>query len=100
MSEVIITCVVSRSFQDKFTKEHYKKGKTHVSSDVERIAFLREKGFLSGEVIQESHKEDDEPFKHVGGGYYELPNGEKVKGKENALERIKELEHEEDPDKQ
>jgi hypothetical protein len=29
---------------------------------------------------------------HTGGGYYELPNGEKVRGKENALEALKELE--------
>ena len=31
---------------------------------------------------------DPEP-KHVGGGYYELPNGERVKGKEAAEEALK-----------
>jgi hypothetical protein len=29
---------------------------------------------------------------HVGGGYYELPNGDKVRGKEKAEEALKELE--------
>ncbi|PDY18268.1 hypothetical protein COM83_25930, partial [Bacillus cereus] len=28
---------------------------------------------------------------HVGGGYYELPNGEKIKGKDAALEALKQL---------
>ena len=31
---------------------------------------------------------ESEP-KHVGGGYYELPNGEKVKGKQAAEEALK-----------
>lgn len=30
-------------------------------------------------------------LKHLGGGYYELPNGEKVKGKENAQVALAEL---------
>lgn len=29
---------------------------------------------------------DDEYPKHVGGGYYELSNGEKVQGKDKAIE--------------
>lgn len=33
-------------------------------------------------------------LKHLGGGYYELPNGDKVKGKEAALEALKALEAE------
>ncbi len=30
-------------------------------------------------------------IKHVGGGWYQLPNGEKVQGKEEAQEALKEL---------
>ncbi len=30
--------------------------------------------------------------KHIGGGWYELPNGEKVKGKDEALEAMAKLE--------
>ena len=37
------------------------------------------------------HKEDEEAKqdfpKHVGGGWYELSNGERVQGKEEALEK-------------
>lgn len=28
---------------------------------------------------------------HIGGGWYELPNGERVQGRETALERMKQL---------
>lgn len=38
------------------------------------------------ESEQEPESEDAEFPKHLGGGYYELSNGEKVKGKEQALE--------------
>jgi hypothetical protein len=35
--------------------------------------------------FEEDHEDDPESLlKHVGGGYYELPNGERVKGKEKA----------------
>lgn len=35
--------------------------------------------------IQEDHEDDpDSLLNHVGGGYYELPNGDRIKGKEKA----------------
>ncbi|BES66058.1 hypothetical protein SANA_24970 [Gottschalkiaceae bacterium SANA] len=35
--------------------------------------------------IQEDHEDDpDSLLNHVGGGYYELPNGERIKGKDKA----------------
>ncbi|WP_245807758.1 hypothetical protein [Halobacillus massiliensis] len=39
---------------------------------------------------EDALKEDEFP-KHTGGGYFELSNGEKVKGKEAAVEAEKEL---------
>lgn len=34
---------------------------------------------------QEDHEDDPESLlNHVGGGYYELPNGERIKGKDKA----------------
>ncbi|BES65854.1 hypothetical protein SANA_22930 [Gottschalkiaceae bacterium SANA] len=34
---------------------------------------------------QEDHEEDpDSLLNHVGGGYFELPNGERIKGKDKA----------------
>lgn len=34
---------------------------------------------------------DDSRLEHVGGGYFVLPNGEKVRGKENALAALEAL---------
>jgi hypothetical protein len=31
---------------------------------------------------------ESDQLKHVGGGWFELPNGEKVKGKEEALKEL------------
>jgi len=61
----------------------------------ERIQFLANKGFIqANEGTQEDGDngegrkdgEETEFPKHTGGGYYELSNGEKVKGKEEAIE--------------
>lgn len=116
MESTIIACVVIRAFLDKPTKEHYRVGSVYESADHERITFLQEQGFLGEELTNaaeadgdkkpsddgakgdqvESNGDDPEgeaenELKHVGGGYYELPNGEKVKGKEKALEALAEL---------
>jgi hypothetical protein len=46
------------------------------------------------EPNQTDNNSDDlqDKLKHVGGGYYELPNGEKIRGKEVAMEALKALE--------
>ncbi|QWH26534.1 hypothetical protein EXW51_00150 (plasmid) [Bacillus mycoides] len=82
--------VVKRAFRDKFTLIHYSIGDSYESNDVERVKYLQDEGFLNEEQITIQHKETKDPV-HVGGGYYELPNGEKVKGKDAALEALKEL---------
>lgn len=41
------------------------------------------------ESDDEDQDEQDEDIVHIGGGYYELPTGERVKGKEAALEALK-----------
>lgn len=44
------------------------------------------------DVFTESEADEESQFpQHVGGGYYQLSNGEKVKGKENAMEAEKAL---------
>ncbi len=41
--------------------------------------------------FEEDHEDDPESLlKHVGGGYYELPNSERVKGKEKAEKALEE----------
>lgn len=42
-------------------------------------------------VLVESAEEEKEYPKHTGGGYYELSNGEKVKGKAKAFQAENEL---------
>ena len=81
--------VIAR-FVDKYSGERYEKGDSYTHDDEDRIAFLIKKGFLE-EKSNESPKSTDE-IKHVGGGWYELPNGEKVKGKEEAQKVMAKLE--------
>lgn len=41
---------------------------------------------------------DEDGLVKLGGGYYQLPNGEKVRGRENALEALAELNKQQNPD--
>ncbi|MED4016987.1 hypothetical protein [Sutcliffiella cohnii] len=75
---------VIKSFKDKYTKRLYVVGSGYESEDNERIEHLQELGYLNAE-------EKEIKYIHVGAGYYELPNGEKVRGKKKAEERLKEL---------
>jgi hypothetical protein len=93
MSEKLKKHTVISPFIDKNTKEHYAVGSVYESDDADRISFLQEKGFLEAENDQEESQDTNEVDQyHTGGGYYELPNGEKVRGKEKALEALKALE--------
>lgn len=77
---------VIKAFVDKNTNIGYSVGDAFESNDSERVSFLQDEGYLFRSVEEESL----EGIKHVGGGYYELPNGDKVKGKEAAFEALKE----------
>lgn len=70
--------VVSR-FQDKNTKDLFEAGSVYETDDTKRVKFLQEEGYLEKEETS-----DFEFPKHTGGGYYELSNGESVKGKDKA----------------
>lgn len=66
--------------------------------DDERISFLLNPidklgGHPAIELVEpiEQEKPKGEYPKHVGGGWYELSDGEKVQGKENAIEAENEL---------
>ncbi|MEK4581782.1 hypothetical protein [Bacillus sp. FSL R12-0074] len=89
-SNTLKKCVVKRAFRDKFTDVHYSIGDSYESNDVKRIIFLQDEGFLNEGSVEEIDKEVNE-LTHVGGGYYQLPNGEKVKGKDAALKSLNEL---------
>lgn len=87
-------------FKDKVTGKVYQAGDTYLETDEKRIAELSstdnqqgrpliQKG--AGKKSKESVSADKLTLSHVGGGYYELSNGERVKGKKEALEAEKEL---------
>lgn len=58
------------------------------------LVLWKEKGYCK-EKEEEPPTPPEPPqepeLNHVGGGYYLLPNGEKIKGKEAALEALKAL---------
>ena len=81
----------------KITETHgpYRKGMIHEPKD-ENLSVWRGRDWAvpyRGEEKQTATKEPAETtnIKHVGGGWYELPNGERVRGKaaaEAALENM------------
>lgn len=73
---------VIAKFRDKYTKEIYLPGKEIDLTGETRIADLQNRG-----LIGESIEELIEP-KHIGGGYYELPDGTRIKGKQAAIEAM------------
>ncbi|WP_335871954.1 hypothetical protein [Bacillus sp. 2205SS5-2] len=74
---------VIKRFKDKYSNESFNVGTMYISDDEDRVEELHGKGYLS--------VEQDTLIKHVGGGYYVLSNGEKVRGKEKALEALKDV---------
>jgi hypothetical protein len=87
---------VIKRFQDKFTKKVHAIGDSYEHKDADRVAFLVEKGFLQeGEGPKEPQEPGSEFPKHSGGAWFELSNGEKVQGKEEAAAAQKELDEKE-----
>lgn len=95
----MISAKVVNPFKALEHKGHiYKAGDTYpaegFSADEERVYFLTgvhpkyKKIYLAEVVIDEQEPKADESEypKHTGGGYYELSNGERVKGKDEAIE--------------
>lgn len=80
--------VVLKKFYDRFDNMKLnKEGDEHFPPSDERALQLISQGFITAV----ENTDDDERIKWLGGGYYELPNGEKVRGKENALAALQEL---------
>ncbi|WP_227397348.1 hypothetical protein [Jeotgalibacillus aurantiacus] len=70
---------VKRLLKDK-DGTYYKKDDLYTNTSQTRIDELIDKGFLVA-----ADAEVKAELKHLGGGHYELPNGEKVRGKEKAI---------------
>lgn len=76
---------VKSSFEDKFTHKVFRAGDLYEHNDADRVAFLIEAGYLEKEETNTGYP------KHTGGSWYELSNGEKVQGKDEALIAEKEI---------
>jgi ADP-ribose pyrophosphatase YjhB (NUDIX family) len=68
--------LVLKDFKCKATKKVYRAGDEYTG---ERLEELQNIGYVEG-------SDEDQWPKHIGGCYYALSNGEKVKGKDTALE--------------
>ena len=102
MSEIKYICKVKKMFKDTDGRI-YDPNHKYESTDEERVEALSTENnkykepFI--EIIEEVEQKEDgleggegaEYPKHTGGGYYELSNGEKVQGKDAAIEAEKEL---------
>jgi len=76
---------VVNEFIDSRTGERIQPGDTIELNEYE-YEKAKAAGVIGAEVKQgDSTDLDDIESFHTGGGYYELPNGEKVRGKEKAL---------------
>jgi hypothetical protein len=87
---------VIKPFRDKYTGDLFGKGYEYFTEDEKRAKYLQEWGYIGKEIEKENDEEieienDEDGIKHVGGGYYELPNGEKIKGKQNAIAELEKL---------
>ncbi len=93
---------VIKRFKCKMDHQRYRPGDIY-TGDPDRLEYLQDLGYL-GDVIEEPPAEElpaeeapeivDVPAeeqpepRHVGGGWYELPDGTRVKGKEEALKAL------------
>lgn len=78
---------VIKRFRDKYTKAIYLPGKIIELDEETRINDLQNRKLI-GEAIEEPKPEPTQEPKHIGGGMYELPTGERVKGKQAALDAM------------
>lgn len=83
--------VVNRFKESEHEGHVYEPGDTYPAegfeANSERIAFLAQVHPKYKKIYLADIQEDEEEFpKHIGGGHYELSNGEKVKGKQEAID--------------
>lgn len=81
---------IIESFSDKESKVIQVKGEI-VEMEEERVKFIISKNPNLIKPVDDNEEPDLKFPKHIGGGYYELSNGEKVKGKDEAIKAQDEL---------
>ena len=80
---------VIRRFRDKYTREIILPGTSFHSDEIDRVENLIERGFIDTDSNPEKKpdlpQKQSEP-KHTGGGWYELEDGTRIRGKEAAYQ--------------
>ncbi len=79
---------VLKGFHDKKEKIFRKKGEEF---EVNKDRFTDINATRYGVLVEAVEPEENEYPEHTGGGYYELSNGDKVKGKAKAFQAENEL---------
>lgn len=74
--------VVIAEYEDSIEGTRKKAGDV-IDIDDARAKVLANIGVIAAD------EPDESGLIHLGGGYYQLPNGEKVRGKQNALDALK-----------
>ena len=72
-----------------FAKENaYSKAQPEIAGTTIQAEPIKESEAI--ETVTDAEETEKVEPKHVGGGYYELPDGTKIKGKQNAIDAMKE----------
>ena len=79
--------VVIADFNDRVEGVRRESGEV-INVDIDRAKRLAESGVIE---FVENTAPDETGLTSLGGGYYKLPNGEKVRGREKALEALGQL---------
>lgn len=93
---------VVTEFVDRVSGRHYRPGATYSTKNAERRDEIISAGEARGVVFVEFEDRDpdlDPRLTVVGGGWYELPNGERVRGREKAVEALAALDADGDGEK-
>lgn len=79
---------VTNDFHDRENDGELVKAGTIIEVDDERADALRRADVIGKEATEDEANDDLPGLKHTGGGWYELPDGDKVHGKDKALEAL------------
>lgn len=87
----LLEAPVVRRFKCKHTKQWYSPGDTYRHESAERMEFLASQDPPYIEWPPKQQIEVAGEPKHIGGGWYELPDGQRIRGKETAMKALQSM---------